>query len=78
LAPPKKRYEHIHVRLAVAVLGHRHFWEGPTPLFFGQDSYIEGTQLPEPNGLTRTISLGSRVSAPTRAMNMANPVNNPK
>jgi len=30
--PPKNRYEHIHVRLAVAILGHRHFWEGgPTP-----------------------------------------------
>ncbi len=34
LPPPKKRYEHIHVRLAVAILGHRHFWEGATPLFF--------------------------------------------
>jgi len=32
--PPKNRYEHIHVRLAVAILGHRHFWEGATPLFF--------------------------------------------
>ena len=34
MPPPKKRYEHIHVRLAVAILGHRHFWEGTTPLFF--------------------------------------------
>ncbi|SFR56373.1 hypothetical protein SAMN04488073_2874 [Marinobacter gudaonensis] len=34
LPPPKKRYEHIHVRLAVAIPGHRHFWEGVTPLFF--------------------------------------------
>mgnify|MGYP000229965935 CR=1 FL=1 len=33
-SPPKNRYEHIHVRLAVAILGHRHFWEGSTPLFF--------------------------------------------
>jgi hypothetical protein len=38
LPPPKKRYEHIHVRLAVAILGHRHFWEGATPLFFKQFS----------------------------------------
>jgi len=30
--PPKNRYEHIHVRLTVAIHGHRHFWEGdPTP-----------------------------------------------
>ena len=28
MPPPKKRYEHIHVRLAVAILGHRHFWKG--------------------------------------------------
>ena len=30
----ENRYEHIHVRLAVAIPGHRHFWEGATPLFF--------------------------------------------
>ncbi len=43
LAPPKKRYEHIHVRLAVAILGHRHFWEGPTPLFYKIHSDIRRT-----------------------------------
>ena len=37
--PPKNRYEHIHVRLAVAIPGHRHFWEGATPLFFERFSH---------------------------------------
>ena len=31
-----------------------------------------------PNGLTSKMSRGNNVSAPTKAMNMANPVNNPK
>jgi hypothetical protein len=34
-ALPKKRYEHIHVRLASAIHGRRHFWEGlPTGNFW--------------------------------------------
>ena len=51
LPPPKKRYEHIHVRLAVAILGHRHFWEGATPLFlkkFSNRRPSKGTLRLEP------------------------------
>jgi|GEM_PF-6715786 len=29
VVPPKKRYEHIHVRFAPAIHGLRDFWEGP-------------------------------------------------
>jgi len=36
-APPKNRYEHIHVRLASAIHGRRHFWEVlPTGNFWNQ------------------------------------------
>ncbi|MDX5334575.1 MAG: hypothetical protein LPK13_00640, partial [Marinobacter sp.] len=39
VAPPKKRYEHIHVRFAPAIQGLRDFWKGYPTLTLSERKY---------------------------------------